>query len=87
MNKFNAIALAHTIATVDLVLHPLFHLWVYLAPQTYVQVMNMFVAGLQLQISSIDTSLTHVLLGTIAEATALWILGYGFASLYNRLAK
>ena len=29
MNKLNAIALANTLAIIDLVLHPLFHFWVY----------------------------------------------------------
>lgn len=87
MNKFNAIALANTIAVIDLVLHPLFHLWVYLSPSSYEWVMNLFVAGLQLNVTSFDSSLWHILLGTVVEAGVFWLLGYCFASLYNRFIK
>ncbi len=85
MNKLNTLALANTVAIIDLVLHPLFHLWVYLSPDSYEWAMNLFVAGLQLNVTSFDSSLTHILLGTVVEAGAFWLLGYTVASLYNRL--
>lgn len=87
MNKLNAIALANTAAIIDLILHPLFHLWVYLSPDSYEWVMNIFVAGLQLNVTSFDSSLSHLALGTIVEAGVFWLLGYSVASLYNRLSK
>ena len=87
MNKLNAIALANTIAVIDLILHPLFHLWTYLSPESYEWVMNLFVAGLQLNVTSFDSNLFHIALGTIIEAGVFWLLGFSFASLYNRLAK
>ena len=87
MNQLNAIALANTIAVIDLVLHPLFHLWVYISPNSYEWAMNIFVAGLQLNVTSFDSSLSHIILGTVIEASVFWLLGYCFASLYNRFSK
>ena len=87
MNKFNSIAFANTFAIIDLILHPLFHLWVYLSPSSYEWAMNLFVAGLRLNVTSFDSSLSHIALGIIVEAGVFWLLGYCVASLYNRLAK
>jgi len=87
MNKLNAIALGNTFALIDLILHPLFHLWVFLSPGSYEWVMHLFVAGLQLNITNLDTSIPHILLGTLAEAAAFWLLGYVGGSLYNKLSK
>lgn len=87
MNKLNAIALANTVAIIDLILHPLFHLWIYISPGSYEWAMNLFVAGLQLNVTSFDSSLAHILLGTVVEASVFWLLGYCVASLYNRLNK
>ena len=80
-------AFANTFAIIDLILHPLFHLWVSIAPRSYEWVMNLFVAGLYLQVTHFDTSFTHIVLGTIVEACAFWILGASFALIYNRLSK
>jgi len=85
MNKFNAIAFANTFAIIDIVLHPLFHLWVYLSPNSYEWAMNLFVAGLQLNVTVFDTSFYHLVLGTIVEAGVFWILGFSIAWLYNKL--
>ena len=87
MNKFNVIAFANTLAVIDLILHPLFHLWISIAPRSYEWTMNLFVAGLQLQVTNFDLSLTHIALGTIIEASAFWILGAMIALIYNKLAK
>ncbi|MFY9462652.1 MAG: hypothetical protein WAP52_00505 [Candidatus Sungiibacteriota bacterium] len=80
-------ALANTFALIDLILHPLFHLWVVLAPRSYEWAMNLFVAGLRLQVTAFDTSLTHIIFGTILEAVAFWVLGFAAASIYNFFAR
>ncbi|OGE79536.1 MAG: hypothetical protein A2751_00375 [Candidatus Doudnabacteria bacterium RIFCSPHIGHO2_01_FULL_46_14] len=87
MNKLNAVALANTFAIIDIVLHPLFHLWVSVNPESYEKIMNLFVAGLHLQVSEFDSSLEHIILGTIVEATVFWILAFVGASLYNRMSR
>lgn len=85
--KLNAVAIANTFALIDLILHPLFHLWVALAPRSYEWVMNLFVAGLRLQVTAFDTSITHIIFGAILEASAFWILGFAAASVYNFFAR
>ena len=87
MNKINAIALANTFAIIDLILHPLFHVWIAIHPDSYELVMNLFVAGLHLEVTHFDSSLEHIILGTIIEATVFWILGFVGASIYNRLSN
>jgi len=84
---FKVIAFANTLAIIDLILHPLFHLWISIAPRSYEWTMNLFVAGLQLQVTNFDLSLTHIALGTIIEASAFWILGAMIALIYNKLAR
>lgn len=87
MNKFNVIAFANTLAIIDLILHPLFHLWISVAPRAYEWAMNLFVAGLHLQVTDFDSSLTHIVLGTIVEASAFWLLGASIALIYNWMSK
>lgn len=87
MNKFNTFAFANTFAVIDLILHPFFHLWVYFSPRSYEWVMNVFVAGLQLEVTSFDSSLSNIILGTFVEAGIFWLLGYSVASIYNRFNK
>ncbi len=87
MNKLNAIAFANTFAIIDLLLHPIFHFWVWVSPRSYEFIMNIFVAGLKLNVTSFDLSLSYIALGTILEAAVFWILGYSVAFLYNRLNK
>ena len=87
MTKFNVIAFANTLAVIDLVLHPLFHLWISIAPRSYEWAMNLFVAGLHLEVTHFDSSLAHIVLGTILEASAFWVLGATIALIYNRLSK
>ena len=87
MNKFNVFAFANTLAVIDLILHPLFHLWISIAPRSYEWAMNLFVAGLQLQVTDFDSSLTHIALGTIVEASAFWVLGASIALIYNWMSK
>lgn len=87
MNKLNAVALANTLAVIDLILHPLFHIWVSMHPSSYVWAMHLFVAGLELNVTGLDSSLLHIILGTLIEASAFWILGYAVAFVYNKFSK
>ena len=84
---FRVIAFANTLGIVDLILHPLFHLWVLVAPHSYEWAMNLFVAGLHMQVTEFDSSWGHVVMGTVIEASAFWILGAMIALIYNRLAR
>ena len=84
---FKVVAFANTFAIIDLILHPLFHLWIYIAPRSYEWTMNLFVAGLHLQVTDFDSSFIHIALGTIVEASAFWILGASVALIYNKLEK
>ena len=85
--KLNALAFANTFAILDLIFHPLFHAWVFLAPESYQWVMNLFVAGLQLQVTDFDSKLSHIAIGTVLEAAVFWMLGFLIATLYNKLSK
>jgi len=85
--KINVIAFANTFALIDLTLHPLFHIWVSISPSSYEWIMNLFVAGLQLEVTTFDISINHILLGTIIEASVFWLLGATFALLYNKLTN
>ena len=85
--KFDVIALANTFAIIDLILHPLFHIWVSVHPQSYEWLMHLLVAGLEVKITAIDTSLQHIILGTVIEASVFWLLGAGVALIYNKLTK
>ena len=87
MNKLNAVALANTFAIIDIVLHPLFHIWVSMSPGSYEKLMNLFVAGLRLKVTEFDSSFEHIIFGTIIEAAAFWILGFVGASVYNRMSR
>jgi len=87
MNKFNVFALANTFAIIDLVLHPLFRVWIWISPDSYEKAINLFVAGWQLEITSFDLSLSHIIFGTILEAAIFWILGAAVAIIYNKLSK
>ena len=85
--KFDIFALANTFALIDIILHPLFHLWIAIAPNSYEYLMNLFVAGLHLQVTEFDSSIAHIILGTIAEAAIFWILGAAVALIYNKFSN
>ena len=87
MQKFNVIALANTFAIIDIILHPLFHFWISVSPSSYEWMMRLFVAGLRVEVTGFDSSITNILLGTIVEAAAFWLLGATAALMYNRLVK
>lgn len=86
--KLNVLALANTAAVIDLILHPLFRVWVLISPESYVNIMHLFVEGLQLQIDpAFDLNLMKFIAGTILEAGVFWILGCAVALLYNRFSR
>lgn len=85
--KLNVFALANTFAIIDIVLHPLFHMWISVNPDSYEWLMNLFVAGLHLEVTQFDSSISHIILGTILEAVTFWLLGAAIALLYNKFSK
>ena len=87
MKNLNVLALANTLAIIDIILHPLFHLWISITPSSYEYMMNIFVAGLRLQVTEFDSSIGHIVLGTFLEAAGFWILGAAIALIYNKLSK
>lgn len=86
--KLQPLAMANTFGIIDLVLHPLFHLWIAVNPRSYEYLMQTFVAGLHLRVDqSFELSMGNLILSTLLEAAIFWLLGYVGASLYNKLAK
>lgn len=82
------IALANTFAIIDLVGHTLFHFWIAVNPESYEYLMELFVAGLHLQVNqAIELFPQNLLLSTLLEAGIFWIVGFVGGSLYNKLAK
>ena len=81
--QINRLAIANTFGAIDLVLHPLFHLWVSVSPHSYEYLMNLFVAGLRLEVTHFDSDIVHIVVSTIIEATMFWLLGFIGATVYN----
>lgn len=87
MHKFSITALANTFAIIDIVLHTFFRLWIWLAPYSYEQAMNLFIAGFRPQVTEFDISLYHIVWGTLLEAAGFWILGALVAIVYNTMLR
>ena len=87
INQLNRIALANTFAVIDIVLHPFFHIWGWISPQSYEYLMNLFVVGLNLKVTDFDTSFEHIIFGTIIEVIVFWLLGFVGATIYNHFNK
>ena len=86
--KLQPIALANTFGIIDLILHPLFHFWIAISPDSYEHLMQLFVAGLHLQVDqAVELSPVNLLLSTILEASVFWLLGFFGSVLYNKLAR
>jgi len=85
--KWNVYALANTFAIIDIILHSLFRVWIWVSPTSYENAMNLFVAGLQVKVTEFDLSLTHTIFSTLLEAAAFWLVGAAVALIYNKLAK
>lgn len=85
--KFDVIALANTFAILDLILHPLYRLWIVVSPETYESAMHLFVAGLHLDVEpTFDLNWGNFIASTLLEAAALWVLGAFIGTVYNRLS-
>lgn len=84
MKKIDPLALAKTFAIIDLVLHPLFHLWGWYLPRSYEMAMHEFVIGLDLNVAESFTPMFFIY--WILEAIVFWSLGYIGGRLYNRLS-
>lgn len=81
-------ALANTFAILDFILHSIFHVWVVIHPGSYEYLMHIFVAGLTVRVEpTFDLSMPHLILGTLLETSAFWIVGFVGATLYNKLAQ
>lgn len=86
--RLQPIALANTFGIIDLILHPLFHLWVAVSPESYEHLMQLFVAGLHLKVDqAVELTAGNLILSTVLEASVFWLLGFIGATLYNKLAK
>jgi len=88
LKKFSVYALANTFAIIDIILHLLFRVWVWLSPESYEFVLKFFVAGLDVHTEAgFDLNLINIVLSTILEAAIFWLLGAAVAVLYNKLSK
>jgi len=85
VSKLNAVALANTFAAIDLVLHPLFHVWGWVLPRSYETFMHEFVIGLNVRVE--ETFAPAFFVFWILEAVAFWIFGYLVASVYNWFSR
>ena len=85
--KFDVLALANTFVIIDIILHSLFRIWIWILPSSYERAMNLFVAGLQIEVTSFDLNLSHIIFGTILEAAVFWVFGAAVALLYNKLSR
>ena len=85
MKQLNVLALANTFAIIDLILHPLFHLWAWFLPRSYETFMHEFVIGLNLKVD--EQFIPTFFIFWIIEAAAFWLLGASVATIYNKLSK
>ena len=85
MKKLDQLALANTLGIIDLILHPAFHIWGWLAPRSYELAMSEFVIGLQLNVKEVFE--LRFLIFWIIEALAIWTLGFTIATIYNKLSN
>ena len=82
MKKLDILALANTFAVIDLVLHPLFHIWGWFLPRMYESLMHEFVIGLNLKVD--ETFSPNFFIYWILESAAFWLLGAIVAIIYNQ---
>ena len=85
MKKINVLALANTFALIDLVLHPLFHLWGWYFPRSYEMAMSEFVIGLSLKVQ--EKFEPEFFIFWLLEVLVFWFLGYAGGLIYNKLSK
>lgn len=85
--QLRTIALANTFGLIDFVLHPFFHGWGWLAPESYERVMRGFVIGLDINVDARDRFGPDFFFYWFLEVATFWILGAAVAVLYNRMAR
>jgi len=83
--RLNSYALANTFALIDLVLHPLFHIWGWIFPSSYEKLMSQFVIGLTLNVQ--ESFSPSFFVSWILEVVIFWSFGYIVAVVYNKLLK
>jgi hypothetical protein len=83
--KLDVIALANSIAVVDTVLHLLFHLWGWWAPQSYENSMAEFALGFPVKIQ--HGFGTSFFVFWAIEVAFFWLLGATIALLYNTFSR
>jgi len=86
IKKLNAYAMGNTLGLIVLILHPLFHLWTFLSPESYQFIVRMFFPGFIVTITPFDFSTTIILFATILKSAVFWLLGFIGALLYNKFA-
>jgi len=87
MKKFNVIALANTFAVIDIVLHLLFRLWIWISPGSYENIIHLFVAGLNVEVTAFDFNISNLIFSTVLEAIGFWVLGAAVALIYNKFSN
>ena len=83
--KLNVIAFANTFGIIDLILHPLFHIWGWFWPRSYEAAIHEFVIGWELHVNESFTPTFFIF--WILEAVVFWLLGASVAFLYNKFSK
>jgi len=87
MKKLDALAFANTFGLIVLIMHPFFHVWAYLSPESYALIVRMFFPGFRVVIDSFDYSLPIILISTLLKSAVFWIVSFLGATLYNKLIK
>lgn len=83
--ELNVIALANTVAVVDMVLHLVFHLWGWRAPRSYERSMAEFALGFQVKVKQ-GVGPRFFVFWAI-EITSFWVFGAVIALLYNAFSR
>ena len=87
VKKLDALAYGNTFGLIVLILHPIFHIWTYLSPESYGLIVRMFFPGFRVIIDSFDYSVSITILSTLLKSVVFWLFGFIGATLYNKLVK
>ncbi len=77
------LALANSMGIFVFLLHPLFHIWVAIDPESYVMMVRLFAPGITASVSVFDYSIVTTIVATILKAAVFWGIGYAIGWLYN----
>ena len=67
-DSVNALTTSLAVGLVVFVLHPFFHLWIYLSPGTYAFMVRLFFPGFSVVITPLDTSIPLTILSTFLKS-------------------